>query len=87
MAKKPKRDDSPHCERCGSDVVTTRGPGRVVTLGCATVRVPPELELRRCHGCGATYATPEQLQELRESADRDWLGDGGRSSRPVTRGT
>lgn len=75
------------CSHCGSDLVVTRGAGRVALLNGFTVAVPAAMELTRCHACGRIYPTPEQEAELRTAAESDWLGDGGRSCRPVLRGT
>jgi RNase P subunit RPR2 len=84
LARDPKISQ---CSRCGSDVVTTRGPGRTALFDGVTVAVPPEMPLVRCHGCGTAYPDQEQATELRAIAERDWLGDGGRGFRPVVSGT
>ena len=75
------------CRRCGSDLVTTRGAGRTATFGMVTVAVPADMPLVRCYGCSTPSPTPAQMQELREQMERDSLGEGGRSGRPVLRGT
>lgn len=75
------------CKHCGSDLVVTRGPGRVALLNGFTVAVPATMELVRCHACGRSYPTAQQAAELRTAADQDWLGDGGAHDQPVLRGT
>ena len=89
MPTTPNVPDShtPTCSHCGSDLVVTRGAGRVALLNGFTVAVPAAMELTRCHACGRSYPTPEQAAELRAAADRDWLGDGGLHDAPVLRGT
>lgn len=87
MASTAKRGDVTRCSRCGSDVVMSSGAGRTAAFEGFVVAVPVAMELARCHGCGAVYPTSEQAAELRDVAERDLIGDGGRGCRPVMRGT
>lgn len=89
MVSGDKRDymTQNRCPHCGSDLVLTRGHGRVATLGAITVAVPPELQLLRCHGCRRAYPTPAQLSELREAPERGSAGDGARGHRAPLRRT
>lgn len=42
------------CQRCGSDTVTTRGPGRTAIFDGVIVAVPSEMQLVRCRDCGTS---------------------------------
>jgi uncharacterized protein with PIN domain len=70
MVSNENRGNMAHnrCPRCSSDLVTTRGRGRVAIFEGVTVAVPRTMQLVRCHGCGTAYPTPEQAQGLRAAA-------------------
>ncbi len=79
-------NDTPRCTNCNSDLVLTRGAGRVARFKGVTLRLPDAMELWRCHGCGMAYPTSTQIDELHAVAERDLIGYDGRGV-PVLRGT
>jgi hypothetical protein len=80
------RDKTESCTKCSSDLVLSRGAGRIACFEGVTLAVPTAMELLRCHGCGAVYPTQEQGTELRAVIERDLIGYDGQC-RPVLRGT
>jgi len=76
------RDNAESCEKCGSDLVLTRGPGRTALFEWVTLTVPEAMELLRCHGCGTAYPTRAQAEELLDVVERDLCGYGS-NGRPV----
>jgi ribosomal protein S27E len=61
------------CSVCGSDLVTTVGPGRTLAFHGVTIALPHDFKLVRCHGCGDAQLTPDQEAELHDKAERGGL--------------